>query len=124
MQHIQDVPIPPSQLNPSIPAALEEMILRCLEKVPEMRFRDGSQLAHALESLGDQELGVTVGGQTQVPITYTQIPPRPSTSERNPARDGQQGDNLPTYAPDSDTPRPVQRGLLHRSGIANQNQTG
>src|SRR2546425_2827757 len=45
MQHIQDTPTPPSQLNPNIPLALEDIILRCLEKVPEMRFRDGSQLA-------------------------------------------------------------------------------
>jgi eukaryotic-like serine/threonine-protein kinase len=51
MQHIQDAPIPPSQYNPDIPPALEEIILRCLEKVPEMRFRDGSQLARALELL-------------------------------------------------------------------------
>jgi serine/threonine protein kinase len=52
MQHIQDPPTPPSQLNPGIPPALEEIILHCLEKVPEMRFRDGSQLARALEMLG------------------------------------------------------------------------
>jgi len=51
MQHIQDPPMPPRQLNPNIPPALEEIILRCLEKVPEMRFRDGSQLARALETL-------------------------------------------------------------------------
>jgi eukaryotic-like serine/threonine-protein kinase len=49
MQHIRDVPIPPSQFNPNVPLGLEEIILRCLEKVPEMRFRDGSELAHALE---------------------------------------------------------------------------
>ena len=51
MQHIQDPPTPPRQLNPTIPPALEEIILRCLEKVPEMRFRDGAQLARALETL-------------------------------------------------------------------------
>jgi serine/threonine protein kinase len=51
MQHIQDVAKPPSQFNPNIPTALEEIIMRCLEKAPEMRFRDGSQLARALESL-------------------------------------------------------------------------
>ncbi len=51
MQHIQDPPTPPRQLNPIIPPALEEIIMRCLEKVPEMRFRDGSQLARALETL-------------------------------------------------------------------------
>ncbi len=93
MQHIQDAPTPPSHLNPQIPPALEAIILRCLEKVPEMRFQDGSQLARALESLGDSELGETMGpftpGQTPVPITYSQIPPRPSTSGRNPVRDGQ-----------------------------------
>src|SRR5438876_6508542 len=56
MQHIQDVPTPLSHLNPQIPPALEEIILRCLEKVPEMRYRDGSQLARALELLGDAEM--------------------------------------------------------------------
>src|SRR5215471_19715803 len=56
MQHIQDAPMPPSQLNPHIPPALEEIILRCLEKVPEMRFPDGNVLARALEMLGETEL--------------------------------------------------------------------
>ncbi|QBD79919.1 serine/threonine protein kinase [Ktedonosporobacter rubrisoli] len=55
MQHIQEPPVPPSQLNPNIPPALEEIILRCLEKVPGMRFPDGSALARALEMLGDEE---------------------------------------------------------------------
>ena len=49
--HIHEQPVPPGQLNPAIPPALEEIILRCLEKVPEMRFRDGSELARALETL-------------------------------------------------------------------------
>jgi serine/threonine protein kinase len=51
LRHITELPEPPSQLNPNIPTALEEIILRCLEKVPNMRFRDGNQLAQALESL-------------------------------------------------------------------------
>jgi eukaryotic-like serine/threonine-protein kinase len=53
MKHIQDAPTPPSQLNPNIAPGLEEIILRCLEKKPEMRYKDGSQLARALESLSD-----------------------------------------------------------------------
>src|SRR5215469_13086903 len=60
MQHIQDPPIPPSQLNPNIPRSLEIVILRCLEKVPEMRYRDGSALARALETLGDSETEETI----------------------------------------------------------------
>jgi len=60
MQHIQVQPTPPSQFNPNIPAALEEIMLRCLEKAPERRFRDGSQLARALGMLGDTEMSKTV----------------------------------------------------------------
>jgi len=104
MQHIQDAPTPPSQLNPSIPAALEEIILHCLEKVPEMRFRDGSQLARALEMLGDSEIAETLAGplasgKTPVPITYKQIPPRPGTSGRGSVHDGQQHSS--TLSPDN-----------------------
>ena len=91
MQHIQEPPVPPSQYNPNIPPALEEIILRCLEKVPEMRFRDGSQLARALELLGDADtsetLPFTPGSMPIPPITpNNQIPQRPSASGRGPAR--------------------------------------
>ena len=101
MQHIQDIPTPPSQINPNLSPPLEEIILRCLEKVPEMRFRDGSQLARALESLADNELGEIMAapltpGHSPVPITYSQIPPRPNSSGRNPSRDGQQRSPAPS----------------------------
>src|SRR5260221_4845733 len=91
MQHIQAPPMPPRQLNPNIPPALEEIILRCMEKVPEMRFRDGSQLARALETLGgdietDETIaGTTTPGQGPAPITYSPIPPRPNSSGRGAA---------------------------------------
>src|SRR5260370_1909645 len=90
MQHIQDPPTPPRQLNPTIPPALEEIILRCLEKVPEMRFRDGSQLARALETLDDAKFSESVAGTTTpghgpAPITYRHIPPRPNSSGRGAA---------------------------------------
>src|SRR5215470_10957523 len=85
MQHIQDPPTPPSQLNPSIPPALEEIILHSLEKVPEMRFRDGSQLARALEMLGDAKLGEAVPvtpGHPPMLTTSHHIPSRPRKSGR------------------------------------------
>jgi eukaryotic-like serine/threonine-protein kinase len=85
MQHIRVQPTPPSQFNPSIPTALEEIILRSLEKVPEMRFRDGSQLARALEMLCDAELAEIVPlTPVRAPITTTshQIPSHESKSGR------------------------------------------
>jgi eukaryotic-like serine/threonine-protein kinase len=51
LQHFQEVPKLPSQFNPTIPMTLEEIIMRCLEKEPERRYSDGSQLAQALETL-------------------------------------------------------------------------
>ncbi|HZO72105.1 MAG TPA: protein kinase [Ktedonobacteraceae bacterium] len=88
MQHIQDPPTPPSQLNPNIPPTLEDIILRCLEKVPEMRFRDGNVLARALETLGEEELGgglptnITPGGvlASQANEPLNKIPQRPNSA--------------------------------------------
>ena len=79
MQHIQDKPEPPGQFNPDIPAALEEIILRCLEKKPGARFPDGSQLARALEKLGDAKMGETasiIPGNIPISTSSTQTPSR------------------------------------------------
>ena len=84
MQHIQDLPVPPSQLNPNIPPALEDVILRCLEKVPEMRYRDGNVLARALEVLGEEDASSTLAsnvtpGSLAVPTGNNYLPDgRPS----------------------------------------------
>ncbi|HTK12154.1 MAG TPA: Stk1 family PASTA domain-containing Ser/Thr kinase [Ktedonobacteraceae bacterium] len=86
MQHIQDAPIPPRQLNPSIPPALEEIILRCLEKVPEMRFRDGSTLARALEMLGEEELGAVATPNGTTTSGVLTPPPGDSTVVINNSR--------------------------------------
>lgn len=51
MKHIHEIPVPPGQFNPNIPQALEEIIMRCLEKDPEKRYRNGSELARALQEL-------------------------------------------------------------------------
>src|SRR5215472_2219872 len=50
MRHIQDLPEPPSAYNPRITPGLERIILRCLEKDPRDRYRDGDALAYALEN--------------------------------------------------------------------------
>ncbi len=86
MQHIQDIPIAPTQYNPNIPQVLEDIIMRCLEKVPEMRYRDGGVLARALEVLGEEEIGedlptkLSSGGlkTTAGASTFNTIPQRPS----------------------------------------------
>ena len=46
--HASEMPKPPRDLNHDIPEALEEIILRCLEKQPEDRFQDVKSLKEAL----------------------------------------------------------------------------
>ncbi|MEX2317595.1 MAG: serine/threonine-protein kinase [Pirellulales bacterium] len=47
---------PPRQFNPNLPAQLEEVILRCLEKDPEHRYQDVLALKRALGELVLDEL--------------------------------------------------------------------
>jgi serine/threonine-protein kinase len=46
--HARDEVVPPSQLQPDVPADLEGIILRCLAKRPEDRFQDADSLDQAL----------------------------------------------------------------------------
>lgn len=118
MQHIQDSPTPPSQLNPNIPPTLEDIILRCLEKVPEMRFRDGNVLARALETLGEEELGgglptnITPGGvlASQANEPLNKIPQRPNSAA--------QADGRAAVAGSSPNNRMYNQNALQDNGAA------
>jgi serine/threonine protein kinase len=48
-QHMSARPIKPADCNPSIPATLDGIVMKCLEFAPEVRFHHGSELATALE---------------------------------------------------------------------------
>ncbi len=43
-KQITEAPIPPSELNPDIPKGLEAMILMAMEKMPDTRFKDASEM--------------------------------------------------------------------------------
>jgi serine/threonine protein kinase len=49
LQYLEDEPELHDLAKPSILPKLEQVVLRCLEKEPEMRFRNGFSLAYALE---------------------------------------------------------------------------
>ena len=51
--HLYEKPLPPSSRRAGIPAALDAVILRCLEKERSDRYPDCGSLAAALESLSD-----------------------------------------------------------------------
>jgi serine/threonine-protein kinase len=50
VSHLRDTPAPPSEFVADIPADLEAVVLRCLEKLPGNRFTDAKDLAAALEA--------------------------------------------------------------------------
>ena len=49
-------PVPPRKLNPQIPPALQEVILRCLEVDPDQRYATPAQLAFDLANLSQVAL--------------------------------------------------------------------
>jgi serine/threonine-protein kinase len=57
--HMTEPPQPPSKYRESIPAALESVVLRCLEKRPADRWQSADELLPQLESLTTPSGGVT-----------------------------------------------------------------
>jgi len=51
LQHLKEPPTPPRQHWPEMPAALEAVLLRCLEKDPAGRFAGAEELLRAVEAI-------------------------------------------------------------------------
>ncbi len=49
MKQVSDPPQPPSEIEPSIPAVLEDVVLRALAKRPSERYRTAPELSRALD---------------------------------------------------------------------------
>jgi serine/threonine-protein kinase len=47
-KHVHEVPVPPDQVDPRVPAALSAIVVRCLAKSPGERYDRGYDLADAL----------------------------------------------------------------------------
>lgn len=75
-KQVNEVPPPPSRMNPGVPEALSAVIVRLLEKKPENRFPDGESLLAELSRIREQGLG-----QAQA-----QAPPDPKTIAEKPTR--------------------------------------
>ncbi|MER8099508.1 protein kinase [Kitasatospora sp. NPDC094016] len=51
-QHVQDMPVPPSQANGRVPVGLDQLVLRSLAKNPDDRFQDADEFrAHVQHAL-------------------------------------------------------------------------
>jgi eukaryotic-like serine/threonine-protein kinase len=50
LKHVSERPLPPAQVNPAVPPALDAVVMRALEKDPARRFADADEFAAALEA--------------------------------------------------------------------------
>ena len=67
VRHVSDRPVPPAELNPAIPPALEAVVMKALEKDPARRFADADDFIAALEAARAQP---TVVGREMVLEPY------------------------------------------------------
>jgi eukaryotic-like serine/threonine-protein kinase len=63
--HVAELPAPVSDGRPDVPFALERIVMRCLEKNPDDRWRDTDDLTDELNTLMAQST-LTTGGQMVV----------------------------------------------------------
>lgn len=82
VKQVNELPAPPSTINPNIDPALEAIIMKAMEKDPERRFKDASEMRHILNdylagrpvNLGDDISGLktqVMGGV--VPVNGTAV---------------------------------------------------
>jgi len=49
LKQVSEVPVPPGQLNPAVPPALDSVVMRALQKDPAARFQSAEEFLAALE---------------------------------------------------------------------------
>ncbi|MDH6123719.1 protein kinase [Kitasatospora sp. GP82] len=61
-QHVQDMPVAPSEANPRVPAQLDDLVLRSLAKDPDDRFQSADEFrAHVQHALREMHGAAGIG---------------------------------------------------------------
>ena len=75
--HQLQMPVPPRQFVPGIPADLEQVLLKVLSKEPTARYRTADQLGHVLTMLSGR---ITKLHEDPPTLRMPAFPPEPSTT--------------------------------------------
>jgi len=63
LKHVAEEPVPPGQLNPAVPPALEAVVMRAMAKDPAQRFQDADSFIFALQhAMAGQPDGAAAAG--------------------------------------------------------------
>jgi serine/threonine protein kinase len=73
-KHLNELPVPPRQLNPGIPEHIERAVLCCLEKKPESRFNSCGELLAVLTQPAAPIRKTVVEPQRRVTVVETPKP--------------------------------------------------
>src|SRR5712692_5834862 len=86
IKHIKEAPVAPSQKNPrvAIPAELEVIALRCLEKDPARRFQSADEFLAAIDSAATSIPGAAAAMQATLLIARTPAVPAGTTADAVP----------------------------------------
>jgi serine/threonine-protein kinase len=68
LKQVRDTPVPPSTIDPSVPAALDAAILRCLESDPGLRFESMAELDAALAVVAGEKPPATAAGRWRLAL--------------------------------------------------------
>ena len=72
VKHLNEQPVPPSQIRADLKNGAEAVVLRCLEKEPDARYQDAESLAQALNQVDLDE-------QTHIVTPVAEVTAPPST---------------------------------------------
>lgn len=84
LKHLNELPPPPTMYNPDLPPAVEQVIMRALDKDPKRRYPSGKDMADALETafLDSKPMPVTrATGPTLTEMMDAPAPPLPAAAE-------------------------------------------
>ncbi|MBI4539132.1 MAG: protein kinase [Gemmatimonadetes bacterium] len=78
-KHIEEPPVPPRERGATISPGLEQVILTCIEKEPDDRFRDAEEVHSELKALA-------AGGETATVVTPRTLRPRVRITSETPQK--------------------------------------
>ncbi len=135
LKQVNELPVPPSQVNPRVDPALERIILKCMEKDPANRFQTADELRAVLNSYAAGQavdvseptrvigvagaMGAEGATQTRVMADATQAMVRPAGGAgATAARGVPAGAGAPTNAPHYEEPKKSNGGKIAAIVIA------